>query len=552
MASVGNGSITALLAEAERRGLHLEVADGNLTVQCDPQDDDLAREIISHRDEVRRYLNDEPDPDSRVPTDEDNARWNPHDGGLGSAPDGCISNARCEVGDDGKEKAVALTMQEILAGTRQRTDSFPRRVGSALFIHDQKHGVAWLDNTEALFAWLHSRVGRVLWKSGAGMVKQAELFAEFRRTSQAYVSVENAPHFPPVDGHYYSCGDIKPGDGSTLATLLDRFTPATPIDRDLMQAAFVTPAWGGPPGARPVFVVTSDNGRGAGKTSLVKAIARVWGGELSFSPNEDIGRICTRLLSPDALPKRVVLVDNIKSLRFSSGDLESLVTGAVVGGHRMYVGEATRPNTLTWCYTLNGASLSTDLAQRSVIVKVKRPDRSANWEEETFRFIDENRDALIADCIGFLQSEPFPLAEFSRWASWEKDILQRLPEPGDVQQVIIERQGVADAEADDAGLLQDYIAEQLAGLHYSPDEDQVFIPTGIIGTWFNRAHNDRQKTGWVSRIVGQFIDEGRLPRIRRTGRSWGRGFVWCGPDSDPELPVRLDIAERLRRAERDT
>ena len=105
-------------------------------------------------------------------------------------------------------------------------------------------------------------------------------------------------------------------NGDTLRQLVDRFCPATDINRDLLTAAFVTPAWGGPCGARPAFVITSDGGRGTGKTTVVKVVGHLWGGLLSFFHNEDINRIKTRMLSPEALTVRASLLDNVKSLRF--------------------------------------------------------------------------------------------------------------------------------------------------------------------------------------------------------------------------------------------
>src|SRR5205823_14432796 len=98
-----------------------------------------------------------------------------------------------------------------------------------------------------------------------------------------------------------------------------------------------------------------------------------------------------RLLSPDTLTKRVALHDNVKTLRFSWSDLEALVTGPQINGYQLYVGDASRPNTLIWFITMNGASMSKDMAQRCVPIKLARPKYSGQWEEETIRFIDENR-----------------------------------------------------------------------------------------------------------------------------------------------------------------
>jgi len=72
----------------------------------------------------------------------------------------------------------------------------------------------------------------------------------------------------------------------------------------------------------------------------------------------------------------VVLLDNLKTFKLSSGELEGLITTDVISGHRFYFGEASRPNTLTFCLTINGASLSKDMSQRVVPVVLDRPDYS--------------------------------------------------------------------------------------------------------------------------------------------------------------------------------
>ena len=79
--------------------------------------------------------------------------------------------------------------------------------------------------------------------------------------------------------------------------------------------------------------------------------------------------IVKRLLSPQGRGKRVVLLDNVKSHRFSWAELEAFITSPVISGHEMYRGEGQRPNTTTVAITVNGASLSKDLAQRAIVVR---------------------------------------------------------------------------------------------------------------------------------------------------------------------------------------
>src|SRR5262249_28964922 len=147
---------------------------------------------------------------------------------------------------------------------------------------------------------------------------------------------------------YYMHAPVAGGSGEALAQLLSRFNPASPIDADLLRAFFLSLAWGGEPGSRPAWLFTSEDdargGRGVGKTTVPKVGARLLGGHIDLAANEKMPDIITRLLTPDALDRRVVLLDNVKSLKLSWAELESLVTNDTVSGHRMFHGEGWRPN----------------------------------------------------------------------------------------------------------------------------------------------------------------------------------------------------------------
>ncbi len=95
-----------------------------------------------------------------------------------------------------------------------------------------------------------------------------------------------------------------------------------------------------------------------------------------MSPQEDIGTIKTRFLSPEAAGKRIATLDNLKTPRFSWAEFENLITADTINGKRMYVGDGSRPNFITWTITLNGASLSTDMAQRVVEIRLREPTYS--------------------------------------------------------------------------------------------------------------------------------------------------------------------------------
>src|SRR5262249_23257416 len=145
------------------------------------------------------------------------------------------------------------------------------------------------------------------------------------------------------------------------------------------------------------------------------------------------------------------------TLKFSWSQFESLITQTAISGHQMYEGEGSRPNTLTTIITLNGASLSKDMAQRCVIIKLKRPKKySAKWEEETRAFIQNHRWAIIGDIIAKLQAPGKDLEQSYRWASWGRDVLSRVSDPAECWKVIQERRGEVDEDSAEGDVVRDY------------------------------------------------------------------------------------------------
>lgn len=459
-----------------------------------------------------------------------------------------IHNCHVTKVEKGADIIKPFPMRKILDDINSATNQWPRSATGGLFVPGiRANSIDWLDNSSALIGWLGTETGSPpVFKKSTGCHTPAEVFKELNRHAIKYEAVEQYPHEPQLKDHYYACEIPIPGDGKTLDRLLDRFEPESAIDRDLMKAAFVTPIWGGQGGARPILMPSSDAGRGAGKTTFTKSVGQLTGGTLELSMNEDESQIKTRLLSNEGLLKRCVVLDNVKSSNFSWGGLESLVTSAEISGKRMFHGEASRPNTLTWMITLNGVSLSKDIAQRSVVIKLAKPKRSGTWAEETWQFIENNRDKLIADIIGFLKSDRFELSRFSRWASWERDILQRFENCEEIQQTILDRQDIADVENEESGIVTEHFETELKRLEYSPDRQDIFIPSKICTEWFNAATGEREKTVRVSRKLNQLIGEGTLPRLERNRtNAYGRGFTWLGINTEIEDTTKTDIEERI-------
>jgi hypothetical protein len=453
---------------------------------------------------------------------------------------------------------AAVSISEICRRVRERCEGWPKRASNVLFVHDRAPSlppasIHWLTRSPELWGWVGAATGEPpLWLREPGGHSREEVFARLLQTVERYDAVETAPHEPPMRGHYYAHDPLPEPQGTHLTTLLNFFNPASAIDREILLALFATLAWGGPGGARPIFVITSPDGRGAGKTSLAVVCAAIFAGKIDCNPQEDFNRTISRLLSPEGLTRRIAVLDNIKSHRFSWGELEAAITTDRISGHRLHVGEGSRPNTLTWILTLNGVSLSTDLAKRSIVLKLLRPQAyQANWMQSILEFIENHRAAIWADLIAFLRGPQTELTRASRWGWWESQVLSRCHEPDAIFSEILDRQEGSDAEAEETEDIEEFFRARLGELHYDTDRACVFIPSAVAAEWVRKAVNDRHlKNAAAVRMLRQRITEGAAQNlVEDKGRKLGRGFIWSGTfGQDPH--VFRDLEERQNQQHR--
>ncbi len=451
---------------------------------------------------------------------------------------------------DGK---TPLSIHEIVERIESVTSGWPRRVGNALFVpRVEEDGIDWIESPSSLFGFLASAVpsGTPDFGRGGALIPKSETFEHLRRTVKRHEHVEFFPHEPPMAGHYYACKTPDLPASGHLMELVDLFCPKTPADRQLILSMFLTMFWGGLGGKRPAFLITGE-GRGSGKSVLVYSAARLVGGTVDISPRDDADRMKARLLSPEGMRKRVVIIDNVKSLRFSLPDFEALVTAEKISGRRDFMGEQTRPNNITWTVTLNGPSLSTDITSRAVMIRLASPVFSGDWDKRTYEFITNHADCIKSNILRLLQAPSVRLSSHIRWGSWGSEVLGRCSlsdglSVDDLQRVIIERQKEADVEADDGKLIEEKIRDKLQEQGYNTDYDRVFIPTKIIALWINEATGEKYKVAAAGRVLNQKIDEKEIKMIEQNPTNKrGKGFIWNGPMAGSNDKVKLDIESRI-------
>jgi hypothetical protein len=465
---------------------------------------------------------------------------------------------RTNTGGKGKGKGkatvrnVPVTEATLAARLSEDSGGWPRRVGGVLFAVEDG-GVLQLDSEAAFYGWVTRQyLTPIEWANATGFLTQSNFYESLRQGVEKYDAVETLPHLPELPGHYYvnpADGYDRGGGGRALAGLVKRLNPATEADRHLVTAMLVTPFWGGPLGQRPAFLIESDDddgrgGRGTGKSTLAQTVAHLCGGGIDVRPTENARDVKVRLLSKEGLGRRVVLLDNVKTLRLSWADLESLITCDYVSGHQLYVGEARRPNTFTWLITVNNASLSKDMAQRCCVVRVKRPAYAAAWREDVLNYIDVYRDDVVADALDLLGKSRQELGSYSRWAAWERDVLARCGDAEGCQRVIADRQADLDGDQEESDLMREAFVELLLRYGHDPEKDVVHVPSAEVA----RLVNDTTGEKWGQSRASTHLKTLAVPELRKLRHpgSGQRGWRWVGKGSEPEQAVVV-LAEAVKR-----
>lgn len=378
-----------------------------------------------------------------------------------------------EPGSKGKAQRVKLyrSAHQIIDDIQDGFSGWPKYApGMGLFGYrpfgESDEIVYGLPTPASFFAFLKC-VGQVRWTNEPTLFQQQTVNRELRPLKEAecfelikercpnrYRGFCQTPHSPPIEGFYYPKYELpEPSNGfECLNRFINALNPETETDKLLLLSALLTPAWGGPPGARPLFVLASDHGQGAGKTETVKAISSIWGGYYPLSMEKTWADNAKAMMSSDDWLTRCCLWDNVKG-RFSSGEIEGAVTSEVIQGHRMYVGTVKRYNDATFFVTLNNPDMSRDLAQRAVVIKLGAP-KPGNFTDWWRAFLGENRRQIIADAIAMLQreGESFDFSKFpDRWRAWQRGVLAKIPniDLDKVMKTTRDRREEVDSETDE-------------------------------------------------------------------------------------------------------
>ncbi|HUP82405.1 MAG TPA: hypothetical protein VM260_27880 [Pirellula sp.] len=449
--------------------------------------------------------------------------------------------------DDGSTTRTdePIPILEIAQAIFDHSDNWPKRVGSELFVLQDGESRP-LKKPSSLLAWLRESI-EVNWKQGPKLASKEEIFEIVSNHAEQFDLIEKYPHFPPIPGIYYTCKDRPAGDGKHLEAFLDFFCPATPIDRQLLLAAISTTFWGGPPGGRPGFQFAALSGQGAGKSTAAATLAMLSGGSIDFDQDCKREEITKRLLNGDD-GSRVIFLDNIKAKTFGNASFESLITSKTISGHKMFCGNASKPNHFSVFVTFNSAEFSRDMAQRLVSIVLGDAVKTADWQINVDTFIAEHHDQIIDDIKAFYDRPKVKLSRYNRWATWQGEIVSRLDDPESIIRLLQEREngndGDAKAATDILGHLTNYLLEYL---FVDPCKVHVGFSelAKIVSHAIGSPHTAREAGLLIDRLVGS----GLITNMKRNPcRTDGKGFLFWSAEGY-ETNVSYDLAKRIEQRE---
>lgn len=465
-----------------------------------------------------------------------------------------VANVVDTMNAEGESLRYYLPLPQIASAINEATGGWPRRASGMVFAIRETpdpiptmRDVIWIGNAKELFAWFgHSCDTR--WATGDAQHHQKkhklnpptkdELFAYLKENAAPlYRGVEVLPHVPPIPDTFYlptKLPSVELDDpGTPLKELVRRFNPEQPMDRQLMLAALLTPGWGGPPGARPAFVFTSEHGRGVGKTITAQVIAEIWGGVVSIGAKEDWEVVRKRLLGNESLVKRVLLIDNIKG-KFQGGDIEGMITAKELDGWKPYHGQASRPNTLTWFFTANTPSLSRDLADRSIIVKVGKQLHGQGFLRWAMEHIAMHRPAILAEAYAILAGGDrcsIDPENRDRWETWQDAVLTKFDDGNELAELAKTRRPDVDSDNDDAEEIAASVLTLVASAYSDHATRRIHMTYHqlyrrlLADDVIDKNFGPKQCNSWIRERCGQgalwFLRSHKPP----TG---GRGWIYTG------------------------
>lgn len=444
---------------------------------------------------------------------------------------------------DGPRKAkVSLPITAIVQDILYVCGGWPKRIGRELFF-DNAGQIEILPGDPEFVAFVASR-SDLVWAGGVDakgicFSTKPEVRAAVVHGCEQVEDVSEFPLQPEPSGVYITTRFPKSErtDGSCLGEFIERFRPATEADQALLSALALTPFWGGPPGERPLIVITGPEGQGiqeTGKSTLVDLVGLLAGGtfRVRLGRGDFAEEVAKQILGDAAIRHRVVLFDNLSGLTESS-ELADLITAPVIHGRPAYGRQRARTNRLTWTATSVSPEFDEDLSSRCVVIHLLAPEGGADPE---FRaagaaFIEENHARLVSDALSILGGEKrFITERYSRFPAWDREVLGCHEAANEALRVRSERVEACDSRREDLAILGAYLKEK----HPFTAED--LAPSKLAEAW-NESTGRKSSSAWICRRLRMAIRGGKLGEWLRPRWEGRHGSPWT---FDPSKLARME------------
>jgi 5S rRNA maturation endonuclease (ribonuclease M5) len=444
---------------------------------------------------------------------------------------------------------------DLIEDTHKRFLGFPRRVGGSqsLFDHDRDTGrIVHLHAPTDLFAWIGCKSRRkVAWAIGDAMVTKGEFFKGLLASAQTYEAISNVPDWPKRGDVYYAHPPLpKASPGfQYFHDFVGFFNPATETYRTLLKAFVCAPLWYIRGIPRPGWIIDSVDGAGAGKTTLIELVSRLYlSSPIRTNKQElktDVSEIIKRLVSTEGRLARILLADNITG-EFHCAELSDFMTAETISGKAPYGrGEETRPNNLTYVITANSATVDNDLSDRCFFVHLSRPERTGNWKREVLEFLEKHRFNVLADIIGLLeyrQGQRLEVLPQTRFPEFEETILQSVcadeNEYASAIATLAEAKASSNSDDELARIVAEEFASRLVDIGRRPASEQIWIQSSVAKLWVDEIL-ERGFDGNAIQFLRNLAKNGlarcfdaKIEQYPHRGPSRHRGIMWVPENPD--------------------
>lgn len=117
------------------------------------------------------------------------------------------------------------------------------------------------------------------------------------------------------------------------------------------------------------------------------------------------------------------------------------------------------------------------------------------------------------------------LMTFTRWATWEKQVLAKVSDPTTCQKVILRRQKEIDADDSEANLVGNCFREKLTAMGQDPQGCHVSVRIDTVAKWVE----DATALNLAKTKVTPYLAMLPIPELYQKRMKHGSVWCWRGP-----------------------